>query len=69
MRGFVGYGAERWRGEDRHTFEVTLAWLQESDAPVEKLVTHAFPLAEYRDALSAAVNHRRSGALKVILEP
>jgi len=69
VRGFVGYGAERWRGEERHTFEVTLEMLRESDAPVERLVTHAYPLAEYRDALSAASNHRRSGALKVILEP
>ncbi len=69
LRGFVGYGQESWRGETRHTFEVTLELLKESDAPVERLVTHSFPLDQYRDALSAAANRRRSGALKVILEP
>ena len=69
IRGFVGYGEEAWRGRRCHTFQATLECLEESDRPVEELVTHAFPLADYRDALSAAANHRRSGALKVILEP
>jgi L-iditol 2-dehydrogenase len=74
LRGFVGYGMERWRGEERHTFDVTLDALREQGlenggAPVQDLVTHVFPLEEYRDALSAAANHRRSGAVKVVLEP
>jgi len=69
IRGFVGYGTEEWRGDRRHTFEATLQCLQESEVPVEELVTHAFSLEEYRDALAAAANHRRSGAVKVILEP
>ena len=69
VRGFVGYGAERWEGKLRHTFEVTLELLSRTRAPVEELVTHAFPLSEYREALSAASNHRRSGAIKVILKP
>lgn len=67
--GFVGYGRERWEGTDRHTFEVTQRKLLETGAPVEELVTHVFPLAEYRNALSAAANHRRSEAVKVLLEP
>jgi L-iditol 2-dehydrogenase len=69
VRGFVGYGTETWRGERLHTFEVTHRLLLETGARVEELVTHVFPLAEYRRALSAAANHRRSGAVKVVLEP
>ncbi len=69
VRGSVGYGQETWRGERRHTFEVVQACLLETGAPVGKVVTHAFPLRQYRDALKAAANHRRSGAVKVILQP
>lgn len=69
IRGFVGYGTEEWRGARRHTFDVTRELLEETSAPVEDLVTHVFPLAEYRNALSAAANHRRSGAVKVVLRP
>jgi threonine dehydrogenase-like Zn-dependent dehydrogenase len=33
------------------------------------MVTHAYPLDQYRDALRAAANHRKSGAVKVVLQP
>jgi len=32
-------------------------------------VTHIFPLEQYREALKAASNRRRSGAMKVVLKP
>lgn len=70
VRGFVGYGQERFRGQRMHTFDITTAALEgTSGAPVGELVTHVFPLSEYRTALSAAANHRRSGAIKVVLTP
>ncbi len=69
LRGFVVYGREQWRGEERHTFDVTQELLLESDAPVEEMVTHVFPLDEYRTALSAAANRSRSEAVKVVLTP
>lgn len=69
VKGYVCYGEEEWRGERRHTFDVTQELLLETGAPVERMVTHVFPLAQYRDALSAAVNRRRSGAIKVLLDP
>lgn len=69
VRGSVGYGQETWRGERRHTFEVAHDLLLETGTPVEDMVTHAFPLHQYRDALRAAARHRRSGAVKVILQP
>jgi len=69
LKGFVGYGTETFRGTRQHTFEVTHTLLLESAAPLRNLVTHVFPLHEYRTALSAAANHRRSGAMKVVLTP
>ena len=69
LRGSVGYGRETWRGEQRHTFEIAHDLLLETGTPVQEMVTHAFPLHQYRHALKAAANHRRSGAVKVILQP
>ncbi|MCY3610701.1 MAG: zinc-binding dehydrogenase [Gemmatimonadetes bacterium] len=73
VQGYVGYGAEEWTGRRLHTFEVTLermaAELAAGDTALDGLVTHVFPLPQYRDALRAAYDHRRSGAVKVVLQP
>ena len=69
VRGFVGYGFENWRGERRHTFEVTRDLMLETGADVEAMVTHTFPLRDYRQALSVAANRAQSGSIKVLLEP
>jgi threonine dehydrogenase-like Zn-dependent dehydrogenase len=69
IRGFLGYGMEEWKGERVHTMELAQRLVLESGAPVERMVTHTFPLAEYRKGLAAAGNHRASGAIKVLLEP
>ena len=69
IRGAVGYGQETWRGERRHTFEIAQDLLLETGAPVQNMVTHVYPLDQYRYALRAAANHRKSGAVKVVLQP
>jgi L-iditol 2-dehydrogenase len=67
--GYFGYGMERWRGEERHTFEITRELLVATGASVGRLVTHVFPLSQYRDALKAASNRQASKAMKVVLLP
>jgi threonine dehydrogenase-like Zn-dependent dehydrogenase len=69
IHGYVCYGLEDWRGERVHTFQVTHDMLVETAAPVERMVTHAYPLAQYEEALSAAANRRRTGSIKVVLDP
>lgn len=67
--GFLGYGLEQWQGENRHTFSITMDLLAAASLPVERMVTHIYPLDQFRDALRAAANRRRSGAMKVVLKP
>ena len=69
IRGFVGYGTETFRDETMHTFDATLLAMQETTAPLDEMVTHVYPLGEYRTALSAAGDRRRSGSIKVLLDP
>jgi L-iditol 2-dehydrogenase len=69
VKGFVGYGRELWRDGESHTFEVTMRLLIESAASVERMITHVFPLSQYRDALRATANRKKSRSVKVLLDP
>jgi threonine dehydrogenase-like Zn-dependent dehydrogenase len=69
IRGYVCYGQEEWRRRRMHTFEITHDLLLETGAPVERLVTHDYPLAQYKEALSTAANRRRTASIKVLLDP
>lgn len=69
IKGFVGYGRDVFRGEELHTYLATLELMQETSAPLSDMVTHVYPLGQYRDALAAAGNRRRSGSIKVLLDP
>ncbi|MGI9627616.1 MAG: zinc-dependent alcohol dehydrogenase [Longimicrobiales bacterium] len=69
LQGFVVYGAEQWEGRDLHTFEITLERMVADGGALDQMVTHVFPLAQYRDALRAAYNHKSSKAVKVVLQP
>ncbi|MSR20046.1 MAG: alcohol dehydrogenase [Gemmatimonadetes bacterium] len=69
VKGYVCYGQEEWRGGRQHTFQIVHDMLLETQAPVERMVTHVYPLGQYKDALSAAANRRRTGSIKVLLDP
>jgi L-iditol 2-dehydrogenase len=69
VHGFVGYGREHFRGRTAHTFEITHDLLLETGTPVQEMVTHVYPLGQYRTALDAAANRRRTGSVKVLLDP
>ncbi|MBW3533832.1 MAG: alcohol dehydrogenase catalytic domain-containing protein [Gemmatimonadetes bacterium] len=69
LKGFVGYGRERREEGDAHTFRITQDRLLQSGGAVADMVTHVYPLEQYRDALGAAGNRRRSGSIKVLLDP
>ena len=69
VHGYVGYGAEEWNGRGTHTFAISLERMAADPRALGDLVTHVFPLAQYRDALRAAYDHRRSKAVKVALRP
>lgn len=69
MLGCVGYGMEEWDGRRMHTFEIALERMEADSAGLKEMVTHVFPLSQYRDALRAAFDHRRSGAAKVAFAP
>jgi threonine dehydrogenase-like Zn-dependent dehydrogenase len=58
------FGAEQVEGGRRHTFELVIDHLRAGRLREAGLITHRFPLAEYRRAIDTAL-HKRSGAIKV----
>jgi len=69
VRGFLAYGPELWQGERLHTFEIVLGLLAKSTLPITEIITHEFPLTDYKQALRALYARGDSGALKVLLRP
>ncbi len=61
--GTFGCGVENVNGERKRTFEVALDLLRKTD--LSQLVTHTFPLEEYKRALWTAMNKGKSKAGKV----
>jgi 2-desacetyl-2-hydroxyethyl bacteriochlorophyllide A dehydrogenase len=68
--GMRSHGVEEWRGESLPSFERVLKWMLEGRLKLAGMVTHRFPQARYRDALSvaSALDKRRTWSIKVALE-
>lgn len=58
------YGVEHYQGRSIHTFDLVIEMLQEGALEHEGLITHRFPLTEYKQAIRTA-DDKRSGAIKV----
>jgi threonine dehydrogenase-like Zn-dependent dehydrogenase len=67
MIGASGYGRESWNGQTRHTFDLVMEMLEEGVLRADGLITHRFPLADYRKAIATAAD-KTSGSIKVVFE-
>jgi len=63
IMGSHGRGIEDWRGRRRHTYRVVQALMAEGVFPADKLLTHVFPLEDYRTALDVLTHKSRHGAV------
>lgn len=69
LTGSYVYRWERWQGRRVRTLELVLEWMGQGTVDLSPLVTHRFPLPEYRRALQAAMGKAASHAFKVVLQP
>jgi threonine dehydrogenase-like Zn-dependent dehydrogenase len=59
---------EEWQGKRVRTFALALELLQQGAASLKGLVTHRFPLTQWRAAIQTALQAGRNRAIKVVLE-
>lgn len=69
VKGSFAYSTEMYQGRRIRTFDIAIALMREGKVDLSPLVTHRFPLAEYRNALDAASNKKNKAAIKVVFEP
>jgi threonine dehydrogenase-like Zn-dependent dehydrogenase len=56
-------------GPDRHSVDRALDILAAGLLPHDVVVTHEFPLSEYRRAIETAIDRGSSHAIKVVFRP
>lgn len=67
LTGSVVHGMERWNGHRIHGYDLAIQWMRIGDLPTDDLITHRFPLDEYKQAVATAAA-KRTGAIKVVLQ-
>lgn len=65
--GVCGHGAEMWNGTSRRTYDIVIEELRRGNLVAEALITHRFPLEQWRDAIETAMD-KHSESIKVIFE-
>lgn len=65
VRGSLCYGEHRHATPARDAFREAAELIATRRAAVGPLVTHAYPLADYREALATAMDKKGSGSVKV----
>ncbi|RME40306.1 MAG: hypothetical protein D6796_17370, partial [Caldilineae bacterium] len=63
--GAVGHDVQEWEGERLSSFELAMRWMQSGLLTTGGLLTHRFPLSEYRQAFRAAVDKAQFRSVKV----
>ncbi len=69
LLGVYGYEVDDWQGERIHDFELALRLHAEGRVDLAPLVTHKFPLSEWKEALGVALHKGEHRAVKVAFTP
>ena len=66
--GAYAYGTENWGGERIRTFKLAIQLMGDIGRRVGSLVTHRFPLGDYRQALSVAMHTGKHRSIKTVFD-
>jgi threonine dehydrogenase-like Zn-dependent dehydrogenase len=68
LLGCFGRASERVDGRQVGTYNLVLELMAAGRLDLQQMLTHTFPLAEYKQAFAAAMNKSRHGAIKVAFD-
>ncbi|MCE7744937.1 MAG: hypothetical protein GPJ52_07370 [Candidatus Heimdallarchaeota archaeon] len=66
--GSMIYGLDDFQGRRKHSFEIALEILGKNPILYQNLVTHKFPIDEYKSAYNVAMHKGKHQAIKVAFE-
>ena len=66
--GAVGHDVVSWEGEEISNFELAMRWMQTGQIRCDGLLTHRYPLEDYRQAFATALDKRRYRSIKVAFD-
>ncbi|MBC7224108.1 MAG: zinc-binding dehydrogenase, partial [Anaerolineae bacterium] len=66
--GAIGHDVVSWEGEPLSTFALAMRWMASGQLRCRELLTHRFPLADYRRAFLVALDKRTQRSI-IALEP
>jgi threonine dehydrogenase-like Zn-dependent dehydrogenase len=69
LLGSNAYGIEPHAGREEHAIVLFLELLRDRRIALDGLITHRYPLERFGEAFMAVYDKRRSGAIKVVLDP
>ena len=65
VSGSAMYSYGVWQGQEVRTYQLAVKLLARGDYPFQGLVSHVFPLSDYREAFQVAFDKRRHQSVKV----
>ncbi len=68
VRGTYTYGYDEFEGKRCRTYDVARDLVARGKVDLAPLITHRFPLSQYRQAFEIATHRGRANALKVVFE-
>ncbi|CAN5675213.1 zinc-binding dehydrogenase [soil metagenome] len=68
IRGAFTYAMEEWQGEQISTMALAMRLMAEKHVDLGPLVTHRFPLDDYREALTTVTSKGSSGVVKAVFD-
>jgi L-iditol 2-dehydrogenase len=69
VKGSFAYSTEEYQGKKMRTLQIAIELMRNEKVDLSPLVTHRFPLENYRDALQTVVNKGKGSIMKVVFEP
>ncbi|MCY8235081.1 zinc-dependent alcohol dehydrogenase [Priestia endophytica] len=69
VKGSFAYSTEVFQGKSTRTFDIAIELMRAGKVDLSPLVTHRFPIEDYRNALDTASNKKNRAAIKVVFEP
>lgn len=64
----VGINCHANESPDENTFDMTARLLRDSIYPVQDMITHRFPMEQYREAVKTFLNKKETKAIKIVLD-